>query len=168
MIAIIDFEATALSMEADPIEVGVAIYNRDALIRTWSSLIRPNKDCLWDEKSAAVHKIARLDLEVAPLPTSVALELNRLMAGSETAYCDGYEYDNAWLERLYQEAGVVRRFEIAAIEEMPRMHLRVVRHHMFGYLARTAVPHRAKEDALRLMQSYLYALGKKADVVSAS
>jgi hypothetical protein len=45
-IAIIDFEATALSKSADVIEVGVAIYDRQEMIRTWSSLVRPSPDCV--------------------------------------------------------------------------------------------------------------------------
>jgi hypothetical protein len=81
-IATIDFEATALSNEGDPIEVGVAIYDRQDLIQTWSSLIRPGMSCLWDETSAAVHKIARTDLSL--LRIRRALLLNS--TGSWSAY----------------------------------------------------------------------------------
>ncbi len=38
-LAIIDFEASALSDAADPIEVGVAIWKSGGPILTWSSLI---------------------------------------------------------------------------------------------------------------------------------
>jgi hypothetical protein len=168
IVTIIDFEATALSIAADPIEVGVAIYDRDeSVITTWSSLIRPNPSCMWDEKSAAIHQIARADLKDAPEPASVSWELNQRMIGIQTAYCDGYEFDTAWLARLYQGTDPPR-FKIEPLEMMPRMHLRVVRHHMGDYLARTVVPHRAGADALRLMQAYVYALGRKVSVQAVS
>jgi DNA polymerase III epsilon subunit-like protein len=167
-IAIIDFEATALSIQADPIEVGVAIFDREKdVIRTWSSLIRPSADCLWDEKSAGVHKIGRAEADVAPEASSVACELNRIMAGTPVAYCDGYEFDQSWSSALFRNAQIEATFKLKSIEEMPRMHLRVVRHHIRAYLGSMEVPHRAGEDALRLMKAYTYALGKnpKAEAV---
>jgi hypothetical protein len=45
------------------------------------------------------------------------------------------------------------------------MHLRPVQIHMRDYLDRTMVPHRAGEDALRLIKAYLYAIGKQAKVI---
>jgi DNA polymerase III epsilon subunit-like protein len=167
-IATIDFEATALSPDADAIEVGVAIFDRQSLIHTWSSLVRPSANCLWNEASANVHKIAKLDLDRAPEPRWVAAELNRLMAGVPIAYCDGYQFDQRWMASLFRAADVEPGFTIEPVEEMPRLHLRVVRHHMLAYLGRTLAPHRAGDDALRLMQAYVYALGKKVNVVALS
>jgi DNA polymerase III epsilon subunit-like protein len=164
-IAIVDFEATALSKAADVIEVGVAIYDRQETIRTWSSLVRPSPDCLWSDKAAEVHKIMRSDLEAAPEPAHVCAELNRVMKGVPLAYCDGYQFDRIWMGNLFHDGKVEPAFAIEPIEEMPRMHMRVVRRHMNAYLLRAAVPHRAGADALRLMQAYVYALGKEPDVV---
>jgi inhibitor of KinA sporulation pathway (predicted exonuclease) len=165
-IATIDFEATALSSEADVIEVGVAIFNREDLILTWSSLVRPTDNSLWSETSANIHKITQRDLENAPDAQWASSELNRVMNGVPVAYCDGFEYDSRWMESLFRASGSQPVFQIAPIEEMPRMHLRVVRHHMRGYLEQTQVKHRAGEDATRLMQAYTYALGKTTNVMS--
>jgi hypothetical protein len=70
------------------------------------------------------------------------------------------------MNALFQAANVKAGFIIEPIGEMPRLHLRVVRHHMQAYLARTMVLHRAGADSLRLMQAYAYALGKKVNVVA--
>ncbi len=164
-IATIDFETTALSRTADVIEVGVALFDRDATIRIWSSLVRPSPDCLWSDKSAEVHKISKLDLDISPVPSTVGANLNRLMAGVLTAFCDGYQYDRFWMANLFRDAEIEPVFSIAPIEEMPRMHNNVLRQEMNAYLDRTLVPHRAGDDALRLMQAYTHAIGKKANVV---
>lgn len=165
-IATIDFEATALSRDADVIEVGVVICDRQETIRTWSSLVRPRPDCRWDEKSAQVHKITRAELDLALEPSWVAVALNRAMQGVPAAYCDGYPFDSVWMGKFFHDARIEPAFSIAPTEEMPRMHLNAVRHHMNAYLNRTMVPHRAGEDALRLMQAYTYAIGKKPNVVA--
>ncbi len=146
------------------IEAGVAIYDRHETIQTWSSLVRPSPHCRWDEQAAAVHKIARADLQDAREPRFVADELNKVMDGVAAAHCDGYKYDAAWMNNLYRDAGIAPSFELNPLEEMPRTHMRM---HMGAYLDRTATPHRAGPDALRLMQAYCYALGKKPAVVEA-
>jgi hypothetical protein len=99
-IAIVDFEATALSKAADVIEVGVAIFDR------------------------------------------------------------------IWMANLFHEGKVEPAFAIEPIEEMPRMDMRAVRHHVNACLLRVVVPHRAGADALQLMQAYVYALCKEPDVVA--
>ncbi|MGO9134173.1 MAG: exonuclease domain-containing protein [Methylovirgula sp.] len=167
-ITTIDFETTALSKDADVIEVGVAIFDRQETLRTWSSLVRPSPNCRWSEKAEQVHKIARVELEQALDPAWVACKLNQVMTGVTTAYCDGYQFDRVWMGNLFHEARVEPAFSIAPIEEMPRMHLNVVRDQMNAYLNRTLTPHRAGEDALRLMRAYLYAIGKQANVVAVS
>jgi len=167
MIAIIDFEATALRADADVIEAGIAIYDRADTIKTWSSLVRPSPDCHWDPKSAEIHKIPRADLENAPSPRWVAVELNRIMREHriDVVHADGFPYDPTWMANLFHDAAITPAFDISPIEGMPRMHARAVRHFMNEYLSRTMVPHRAGEDALRLMQAYCYARGKKPVVV---
>ena len=164
-ITTIDFEATALSKDADVIEVGVAIFDRQETIRTWSSPVRPSPNCRWSEKAEQVHKIARSELEQALEPARVAFRLNQIMTGVTTAYCDAYQFDRIWMGNFFHDANVEPAVSIAPIEEMPRMHLRLVQIHMRDYLDRTMVPHRAGEDALRLIQAYLYAIGKRANVV---
>jgi hypothetical protein len=103
---------------------------------------------------------------IAPSPSGVAAELNHVMAAARTAFCDGYQYDLAWMTNLFRDAGIEPVFSIAPIEEMPRMHIEALRRQMNGYLDRTMVPHRAGDDALRLMLAYTHAIGKKPNVVA--
>lgn len=165
-IATIDFETTGLSRDADVIEVGVAICDRQETIKTWSSLVRRRSDCRWDENSAQVHKITPGELGRAPEPVWAACKLNQLMTSVATAYCDGYQFDRIWMGTLFRNANIEPAFSIAPIEEMPRMRLRVVQLHLREYLSRTMVPHRAGADALRLMQAYCYAVGKAPNVAA--
>jgi DNA polymerase III epsilon subunit-like protein len=165
-IATIDFEATALSKDAAVIEVGVAIFDRHETIKTWSSLVKPRPGCLWSEKSAQVHKITRSELEMAPDPTVVVEELNRVLADALTVYCDGLEFDRAWMGNLFRDGERDANFTIAPIEAMSRMHFDAVSRQVNAYLDRTMVVHRAREDAQRLMQAYTYAIGKKTSIVA--
>lgn len=166
LIATIDFEATALSPDADVIEVGVAIFDRHETIKTWSSLVRPSLNCLWSDKSAEVHKIMKLELETAPEASKAAAKLNRVMTGVQTAYCDGYQFDRIWIHNLFSRGKLEPAFSIAPIEQMPRMHAETARFRMKAYLDRTLVLHRAGDDALNLMQAYTYAVGKTPKVIS--
>lgn len=62
----IDFEASSLSEQSWPIEVGLARLEGKRVVIE-SKLIRPRPDWSefdWNEKSAAVHGIPRSDLEV--------------------------------------------------------------------------------------------------------
>jgi DNA polymerase III epsilon subunit-like protein len=123
-------------VDAEVIEVGVAIYDRHETIQTWSSLVRPSPHCRWDEQAAAVHNIARADLQDAPEPRFVAGELNKVMDGVAAAHCDGYKYDAAWMNNLYRNAEITPSFELNPLEEMPRTHMRIVRMNMGAYLER--------------------------------
>ena len=82
MIATIDFEASSLAMQGEPIEVGIALWERGGPIKTWSSLIYPADDILWSPESAEVHGITREELLRAPHPARVAERLNARMAAS--------------------------------------------------------------------------------------
>ena len=59
-LAVIDFEASALSIESYPIEVGIAIMaNATADIEIWSTLIKPaphwNMRAQWDPDAERIH-----------------------------------------------------------------------------------------------------------------
>jgi DNA polymerase III epsilon subunit-like protein len=67
--ATLDFEASSLSQESWPIEVGLS-WLTDGEVQTWSTLIRPAANWElsdWAPQSAAVHGIALEELEDAPV-----------------------------------------------------------------------------------------------------
>jgi hypothetical protein len=118
-IAIIDFEAPALSFHVRSIEVGLAIWHPGASIRTWSSLIRRDEQDAWSDQSEAIHKIMREDLQGAPTAERVAMALNSLLAPIGTAFCDGMPYDEIWCRVLFQDADVKREFGLRPMAMLP-------------------------------------------------
>lgn len=66
-LVVMDFEASALTLDSYPIEVGVAIATTpSSSIETWSSLIAPAPDwdlaSHWDPDAERIHGISRWDL----------------------------------------------------------------------------------------------------------
>lgn len=164
IIATIDFEASSLAIQGEPIEVGIALWERGGPIRTWSSLIYPVEDIVWSEESAEVHRITREELLRAPHPARVAERLNARMAMVPVAFCDGGDYDFGWTSQLYSAANLKPVFRLGSIEAMPGLHVEPVRNRMWVFLETTKPPHRAGPDAARLMQTYAYAMGEEPDV----
>jgi hypothetical protein len=165
IIATIDFEASSLSMQGEPIEVGIALWQRDGPIRTWSSLIYMIDDVSWSEESAEIHGIGREELLRAPHPARVAERLNAHMANSPFAFCDGGESDLRWMWQLYSAGNTNPVFRLLPFEAMPGLHIEAVRNRMWEFLDTTKAPHRAGPDAVRLMHAYAYALGEEPVVL---
>ena len=93
-VATLDFEASSLTRQGYPIEVGVATWtDPEASIRSWSTLIQPTsewwKDGHWDPRSARVHGIARGELAAGLPPRDVGKALNALLRGLDVV-CDGH------------------------------------------------------------------------------
>lgn len=160
IIATIDFEASSLAMQGEPIEVGIALWELGNRIKTWSSLIYPADDILWSEESAEVHGITREELLRAPYPARVAERLNARTANSPFAFCDGADSDARWMWQLYSAANLKPVFRLMPIEIMPGLHIEAVRNSMWEFLETTKPPHRAGPDAVRLMHAYAHALGE--------
>jgi len=102
----VDFEASSLTSESWPIEVGVAqIVERQVIVE--SRLIRPHETWDpedWHPESAAVHGISRAELAAADPAEEVARWLVRRM-GSSVLVSDAPEYDRKWLIRLLEVIG---------------------------------------------------------------
>jgi len=157
-VATIDFEASALNGEA--IEVGIAIFDGQETIKVWSSLICPSQDCIWSKEAEKIHNISRDMLKTAPMPSRVAADLNRIMAeaGIHTAHCDGFEFDRIWMLKLFQDAGIAPEFSLGWTNQLPLKTAAELNRYLV-YLRIRPIPHRAREDALRLMQAYMHAIG---------
>ncbi len=81
--AVLDCEASSLSKQSWPIEVGLSWIENEKVL-TWSSLIRPASEwdlSDWSQQSAAVHKIPYEDLFQAPMASQVARDLVRALDG---------------------------------------------------------------------------------------
>lgn len=111
---IIDFEASGLSSESYPIEVGITNG-----IEEYSSLIKPLPDWThWDESSAKIHNITHNDLiENGKDAQIVAKELNKLLA-QQTIYCDAVNFDGFWLDVLFYDVTIKKQFILKDINDL--------------------------------------------------
>ncbi len=153
-IAVIDFEATALTHSSYPLEVGVALMQHPcAPIETWASLIAPDPAwdlaSQWDPDAERLHGISRRDLAKGASPCNVMRQLNELVGAIGYAWCDGGGYDRHWLATLGDAAGIQPGFELRDINAA----IGVDQLSAAGYrkaLGRSKAPHRAGPDAERV------------------
>ena len=106
---IIDLEASGFGRGSYPIEVGIALDNRDI----HSFLIKPEADWThWSEEAEQIHGITREQLQAEGMSIEdIALKLNDMLRG-QTLYSDAWSFDSSWLGRLYDEAEIVQRFKV--------------------------------------------------------
>ena len=151
---LLDFEASSLSNDSYPIEVGLVLaLSPDGPIRVWSSLIKPGRDWVlnpdWDPAAERVHHIPKALLATGRPPLEVAKALNVIVGPVGHAYCDGGHYDGFWLERLFKAAGIAPAFELWDLARLFLLNRALFRR--YGtILDESAAPHRAGADASRL------------------
>jgi DNA polymerase III subunit epsilon len=161
--AMLDFEASSLSRESWPVEIGLS-WIEGVETKTWSSFIRPAPDWSvsdWSEQSAAVHRIAREQLYDAPSTYEVVKELFNKLAG-RMLISDAPEFEARWMARMLTAAGCTTVPIIKDYHE--------VSHNLFSGLAldmlyesleRNSAPHRAGPDSARLANAWRKALKYK-------
>jgi len=157
-IIFIDFEASSLSPESWPIEVGLA-WIVGGSVQTWSSLIQPNYSwdkVAWSEQSADVHGIPRNALDTAPSADVVATDTATRLEG-KIVVSDAPEHDYRWAEMLSNTIGVQLKafadFD-AAVGTFCAVNPKAVSA-VFAHLEATPSPHRAGPDAARLASAIL-------------
>lgn len=112
---IIDLEASGFGRGSYPIEVGIALENRDIL----SFLIKPEDDWThWSAEAEEIHGISREQLQKEGMSIEeIALKLNELLRG-QILYSDAWSFDSSWIGRLFDSAGIVQRFRIETINKL--------------------------------------------------
>ena len=165
-IAILDFEASSLSEESWPIEIGLS-WLEHGEVRTWSSLIRPAPDWAiddWSPQSASVHGISLSELMDAPSATEVAETLFRVIGGRRLV-SDAPEFETRWLDRLLRAAG---RPENPSVEDFDGASFAMFDGYALDLLYETVerrpAPHRAGPDAARLARGWLRASQHRASL----
>ena len=110
---VIDFEASGLSSESYPIEVGLVL--QDGTI--YHSLIRPIESWKhWSDKAEKIHGIRKSDIQrYGKNVTHVCLELNRI-CGRQTLFSDCWVKDSDWVNKLFEAGAVERTFRLSPIE----------------------------------------------------
>lgn len=152
----IDFEASSLSSDSWPIEVGLSTATSER-VATWSSLIRPRATWsmdAWSPQSAWVHGIALADLQEAPPADLVAAEVVARIAG-RVLVSDAPEFEIRWLRRLLETCGAggieIQDFDTMAARRFDGGTLDWV----YEGLERRRAPHRAGPDSARLAGAWM-------------
>lgn len=104
----IDFEASSLSPQSWPIEVGVAWLDGKRVVYE-SKLIRPRAEWPeddWNPESEEVHGIPRSELDGADAADEVAAWLLTIVDGRPLV-SDAPEFDQRWCDRLLGKPGPV-------------------------------------------------------------
>jgi len=162
-LAVIDFEASALTLDSYPIEVGIAIMSvPNGEIENRSSLIRPDPrwdlDGQWDPDAAKIHGIRRWDLREGLPAAAVLQKLNARIPHGVAVWCDGGHYDEHWLNTLATTASISPSFRLADLGSA--LHDAQLRARYLGEVSCKIRPHRAGEDAAQIIEAIARAIVK--------
>ena len=159
-VLVVDLEASGLGPGSWPIEVGLA-WVEEGEVRSWSSLIRPEPDWdegAWDPIAEEVHGISREALEGAPTAWTVAADLLSRVAG-RPVFSDAPEHDGRWLRRLLDAQPTPAGVRILDFDQaVGAVCGEQGANWAYERLERTRTPHRAGQDAARMMGAILYGL----------
>ena len=110
---IIDLEASSLSSDSYPIEVGVVLHTGER----YCALIMPDESWQdWDLEAEKVHQITKDVLQKYGKPVDkVVDELNALL-GNQTVYSDGWVVDDSWVKKLFYTAHKSPTFTVSTLE----------------------------------------------------
>lgn len=162
----LDFEASSLSEDSWPIEVGLSSLVRDGgnyVVKTWDSLIRPDPRWLesaWSPISAQVHGIARATLNTAPPAAEVAEEVRSRVHG-KIVIVDSVPFDGHWLNQLFWAGSGRARLSLNDLNRSASLAFKedgAALDQLHETLRRIYVPHRAGPDSARLAKAWAAAI----------
>lgn len=150
---IIDIEASGFGADSYPIEVGVV----QADGQTACYLIRPHADWQhWDASSEQLHGLSRETIMKFGKPVSdVANSLNQFL-GSQTVYSDAWGFDQTWMSKLFEYAGVRQQFRLASLQSLFHEKQYAIWNRTLEQIFRESefTRHRASNDARVIQQAF--------------
>ena len=166
-IIFIDLEASSLSDDSWPIELGMCWLDERQKLRTASKLIKPDPSWpveAWSLKSQRVHGITLDELQNAEDATSVARWALDELSGA-LLLSDAAGYDGKWLGILMATIGQPDALIVESIREEVRKRFYGDAMSMFFRASTSGKPsHRAAADALSLGQGWRAALRKQQNI----
>lgn len=148
----LDFEASGLSEDSYPIEVGYSLPDGTSA----SYLINPSTSSepwqYWDDYAELnIHGIARNQLLEQGLAVSeVCLHLNEVLGQYEQVLCDS-QWDLFWLGRLYKACHMRPSFTLTEIGHWLHQYPNLKREDFAQALERLGpASHRAEQDAVSI------------------
>ena len=159
----IDFEASSLTPNSWPIEVGIAWVSKEH-ITVEVKLIRPEASWSmddWHSESEDVHGIPRPDLDNAEPAEIVAGWLREKLLG-KLVVSDAPEFDQRWLDKLMQTIGGAPEIKLSDFDQVVWRafseidgHIALGRlHDVYTSLTREVTLHRAGDDAASLARAW--------------
>lgn len=149
---IIDCEASGLSNNSYPIEIGIAFKNNSQ-----SFLIKPEEDWVeWDSEAEKIHKIKRSELfENGISIFDAAIRMNSQLRDLKV-YSDAVDFEIFWIDKLFSKVGVERNFDIESIYMLdfdPVYYKNIKRKN-----SKNIELHRAENDAILIRNSIIDSL----------
>lgn len=157
---VIDFEASSLSENSYPIEVGIACWPTPSAGVSWfSTLIQPDsKWTEWSTESEAVHGINRDALGKSGSPVEKVVKALNIHLGPCRVYSDGGIYDVRWMVALHKSADIWPSYLLRPIDDLLPIIPESQRHLLLDR-KNISHPHRAGPDAAFLLQAFAMAIG---------
>lgn len=150
---VIDVEASGLDEESYPIEVGFVLDCGSS----FNFLIKPlRKWKHWDNTAQGIHGISQAKLHTdGQKPIDVARKLNEILGGT-TIYCDAVYYDTFWIDKLFTDVKLKRKFVIKDIQSCFANKNQLTHYHKIknDLFEKGGVRHRADVDAGVLYEAF--------------
>ncbi len=160
-IAFIDLEASGLSAQSWPIEVGWCF--REGAPQAY--LVRPApawSEDAWDERAQALHGVSYQTLKkYGEAPENLCALLNTALTGC-IVYSDAPDWDGFWLYRLFQAGGQRQTFSLTDFRQVFKGASTSAINGLVAKAAKTA-PHRHRASADVLHMKAVYALAARGD-----
>lgn len=148
-LVVIDCEASGLGSSSYPIEVGISFNNE-----SFGFLIKPPENwTYWCENAALIHKITRENLLLNGINVFDAVHKLNSQLRDLTVYSDAVDYEEFWLNRLYDQVGISKNFDIVSIY-MLDLDWNKYKEEKFN-LSKKMVVHRAENDAFIIRESII-------------
>lgn len=165
----IDFEASSLSADSWPIELGICWINEQNKLRVEAKLIKPHVSWQmseWSEFSQKVHGITLDEIRAAEDAMNVAQWAKNRLTGS-LLLSDASDFDNRWLDKLLATVPASDALEVNSIQKHAEARFDGnARAMFFKAYANGYGTHRAAGDALRLGQAWRSALRKEQTLLA--
>lgn len=158
-LAVIDFDATAKTLDSYPVRIGLAIADRpDSKIRLKGTLIQPPRkrqiDEQWYREAGKRLGISQQDLRDAREPIEVVEGLAEYIAVGGIVYCDNISMASYWLDMVFEQAGEEQEFELRDVGDYLG-HVASKRTELRNLLQQSAEPKVASKRAKRLCSALI-------------
>ena len=160
-VVFLDFEASSLSNESWPIEIGMSWLGEGGKVMTESDLIKPSP--LWDlddwsTASACVHNIRMADLMKSADAHIISEKYRELLHG-KCIISDNPRWEAMWLNRLFEAGEGKANVQINSLHQFVDMTLdEYAKDKFYEKIRITMTPHRAGPDSAKLLKCWLFAV----------